>query len=263
MSGWQLIKIDNRVKDSVLIRKIIKSIQITQETESALKDSVSSFLSRAQSTDFDTICQEYGLFAREMPPMAKDRVNFPAVYNSNELKNFVLSAKPKNLSQPLKGRSGYYIFQMIAIEPAKLQPMDQVKSSIEWTIRREKEKDLIKNYAETFIDKARNHVPLESIAGMDTMIELQTEEFASFKECRNRKGSEFAGTGYALNPGETYGVLATDMGAFIIRCDEKKTNQVVTPDVISEQRKTDIGNRIFQDAVKQPEILDYRDENFF
>jgi hypothetical protein len=263
MSGWQVIKIDNKVKDSVLIRKIIKSIQITQETESALKDSVSSFLSRAQPTDFDTICQEYGLFAREMPPMTKDRVNFPAVYNSNELKSFVLSAKPKNLSQPLKGRSGYYIFQMIAIEPAKLQPMDQVKSSIEWTIRREKEKDLIKNYAETFIDKARNHVPLESIARMDTMIELQTEEFASFKECRNRKGSEFAGTGYALNPGETYGVLATDMGAFIIRCDEKKTNQVVTPDVISEQRKTDVGNRIFQDAVKQPEILDYRDENFF
>lgn len=262
-SGWQIIKVDKQTKDSLLIRKIIKTIRLTRETEAAMRDSITDFLSRAQSVDFDTLCQTYGLFSRELPPMTKDRISFPAIYNSYQLKEFVLSAKPKNISQPLKGRSGYYLFQMVAIEPSKMQPLEQVKSTIEWTIRREKEKDLIKNYAETFMDKVRMRLPLESIARIDPLIEIQTEEFTSFKECRNRKGSEFAGAAFALNPNETYGVLATDMGSFIIRCDEKISNQKLTPETYVEQRRNEIGNRIFQDAVKQPDIIDYRDSNYF
>lgn len=261
--GWQVIKVDKKIKDSLLIRKITKTIRLTRETEAAMKDSITEFLSRTQTVNFDTLCQDYGLFARELPPMTKDRISFPAIYNSHQLKDFVLSAKPNSISPPLKGRSGYYLFQMIAVEPTKMQPLEQVKSSIEWTIRREKEKGLIKKYAETFMDKVRMRVPLESIARIDPLIEIQTEEFASFKDCRNRKGSEFAGTAFALNPIETYGVLATDMGSFIIRCDEKTTNQVLTPETYAEQRRNDIGNRIFQDAVKQPEIIDYRDDNYF
>jgi hypothetical protein len=144
-----------------------------------------------------------------------------------------------------------------------MQPFDQAKTSIEFELRREKEKDLLKNYAETYIDRIRNHVPLESIVRIDTLIEIHTEEFASFTECRNRKGSEFAGAAYALNPGETYGVLATDMGSFVIRCDLKTQNATFNPATYQEQRKNEIGNQIFQSAVKQPEITDYRDASFF
>ena len=263
ISGWQVIKVDKRVKDSLLIRKIVKNIQITRETESALRDSVSNFVSRAQTVDFDTLAMEYGLFARELQPMTEDRISFPAIYNSNQLKDFMLSAKPNNVSQPLKGRAGYYVFQLIAREAAKLQPLEQVKSSIEWQVRREKEKELIKNYSETYLDKIRARVPLEEIARMDSMIELHTEEFASAKECRNRKGSEFAGTAYALNPNETYAILATDIGSFAIRCDEKKTNTIFNAAEYTEARKNQVGNQIFQATIKQPEITDYRDANFF
>ena len=262
-TGWQVIKISQRAKDSILIQKITKAIKLTRESESALKDSVNNFISRAQSSNFDTISQEYGLFPREMPPMTKDRISFPALYNSNQMKNFVLSAKPMHISEALKGRSGYYIFQFLGKEAEKLQPLDQVKTAIEFEIRREKEKDLLKNYAETFIDKIRNRIPLESVARIDTLIEIHAEDFASFTECRNRKGAEFAGAAYALNPGETYGVLATDMGSFVIRCDLKTQNATFNPATYQEQRKNEIGNQIFQNAVKQPEITDYRDASFF
>jgi parvulin-like peptidyl-prolyl isomerase len=262
-TGWQIIKINQKTKDSLQIQKITKAIKLTRETESALTDSVGNFISKAQGANFDTVAQEYGLFPREMPPMTKDRISFPALYNSNQMKDFVLSAKPKQISQALKGRNGYYVFQYLGNEPQKMQPFDQAKTSIEFELRREKEKDLLKNYAETYIDKIRNHTPLESIARIDTLIEIHTEDFASFTECRNRKGSEFAGAAYALNPGETYGVLATDMGSFIIRCDAKTQNATFNPATYQEQRKNEIGNQIFQNAVKQPEIIDYRDEKFF
>lgn len=262
-TGWQIIKINQKTKDSLLIQKITKAIKLTRETESALTDSVGNFISKAQSANFDTVAQEYGLFPREMPPMTKDRISFPALYNSNQMKDFVLSAKPQKISGALKGRNGYYVFQFLGVEPQKMQPFDQAKTSIEFEIRREKEKDLLKNYAETYIDRIRNHVPLESIARIDTLIEIHTEDFASFTECRNRKGSEFAGAAYALNPGETYGVLATDMGSFVIRCDLKTQNATFNPATYQEQRKNEIGNQIFQSAVKQPEITDYRDASFF
>ncbi len=262
-AGWNIIKVNQRAKDSVQVQKITKAIKITRESEAALKDSVNNFISRAQSANFDTISQDYGLFPREMPPMTKDRLGFPTLYNSNQLKDFSLSAKPMQISEPLKGRNGYYVFQFLGKDLAKLQPLDQVKTQIEFEIRREKEKELLKNYAETFIDKARNHVPLESIAKLDTLIELHTEDFASFTECRNRKGSEFAGAAYALNPGEIYGVLATDMGSFIIRCDTKTQNATFNAATYEEQRKNEIGNEVFQSVVKQPEITDFRDANYF
>lgn len=263
LQGWQIIKVDQRKKDSVLIRKIVKSIKITQESEYALRDSVSNFVNQARSTDFDTLCLQYGLMPREMAPMTKERINFPALFNQNQLKEFVLSAKPKSVSQPMKARNGYYVFQLISAEPKKIQPLEQVKVSIEWEIRRTKEKEIIREYAKTFSDKIRSRIPLESIAKLDTLIELRTEEFNSYKDCRNRKGSEFAGTAYALEPNETSDLLFTEIGVFVIRCDEKKPNQLLTREQYIENRRTEVGNRIFQNALKQPEIIDYRDNTFF
>ena len=262
-SGWQIVRVDKQTKDSVLIRKIVKSIKLTRETEFAMRDSMKAFTSRLETTNFDTLCLEYGSPAREMPPITKERLSFPALYNQSQFKEFVLNSKPKTVSQPLKGRNGYYIFQLVSIEPKKLQPFDQAKTSIEWAIRREKEKDLIKNYAQNFSDKIKSRMPLEEIARLDTLIELHTEDFNSYKECRNRKGSEFAGAAYALNPGETYGILNTDIGAYAIRCDARNNNNVMTPEAYAEQRKNEVGNRVFSEATKQPEITDYRDANFF
>lgn len=262
-SNWQIIKIDKRTKDSLLYRKLIKTIQITRETESVLTDSIDNFVTQARSTEFDTLCLKYGIFPREMPPMNKERLNFPSLYNQSQFKDFVLAAKPKQISNSFKGRGGYYIFQLTGVEDKKIQPFEQVKSNIEWQIRKDKEKELIKNYAETAMEKVRNRIPLEQIAQTDSLIELHNESYGSFRECRNRKGSEFAGTAYALNPNETYGLLATDLGSFIIRCDEKTQNPDFDELIYQENRKTEVGNRIFQNALKQPEITDYRDANFF
>ncbi|MCX7785301.1 MAG: peptidyl-prolyl cis-trans isomerase [candidate division WOR-3 bacterium] len=262
-TGWQIIKVVAKAKDSVKIQKITKSIKITRETETALLDSINAFLDRARTENFDTLCQQYGLFLREMPPMTKDRLGFPGILSQNQFKEFVLKSKPGAVSKPLKGRGGYYIFQYIGKEPKSIQPFDKVKSSIEWTVRREKEKDLIKKYAEEIMEKVKNRVPLESIVRTESLIDLRTEEFNSFKECRNRRGSEFAGTAYALNPGEVYGVLSTDAGAFIIRCDERRNNATFNPDSYRENRVTEVGNQIFQDATRMPEILDFRDATFF
>ncbi|MEO0131873.1 MAG: SurA N-terminal domain-containing protein [candidate division WOR-3 bacterium] len=260
---FKIIKVDKKAKDSVLIRKIMRTIQVTQESEGLLLDSIREFLSKAKTNELDSVCQEYGFLLRDLPPWTKERINFPALYNQYQLKEFALHSKPKAISEPLKARNGYYVFQLAEIEPAGFEPFDKVKSNIEWTLRREKEKELMKNYAEQIMNKVTARKSLEEIAQEDTLIELHVEEFNSFRECRNRKGSEFAGALYALDPGEIYGVLATDIGSFIIRCDQKQVKDEFDELIFRENRRTEIGNRIFQDATKQPEIIDYRDERFF
>jgi parvulin-like peptidyl-prolyl isomerase len=262
-NAYQIIKVDKRTRDSILLRKIVKTIKVTDETERILVDSIRDFISRAQENNFDSICKESGYALRDLAPMTKDRISFGALLNQYQLKTFVLNAKPKAISEPLKARSGYYIFRLVAIEPAGYEPFDKVKSSIEWTIRREKEKELMRNYAEKVMEKAKAGMTLEQIAQEDTLIDLRSEEFNNFRECRNRKGSEFAGTLYALEPREIFGVLATDIGSFIIRCDEKTTSEEFDELIYRENRKTEVGNRIFQEATKLPEIIDYRDERFF
>ncbi|MBS4015223.1 MAG: peptidyl-prolyl cis-trans isomerase [Candidatus Latescibacteria bacterium] len=261
--NWQIVKVDKQTRDSLLLRRISKTIQVTRETEFVLTDSINNFLSQAQSADFDTLSLAYGLFPREMPPWTEERISFPSLYNQYELKDFILSSKPKTISPAYKGRGGYYIFQLTAVEPKKLQPLEQVKSSIEWQLRREKEKELIADYAETVMQRVRAQTPLEQIILNDTLIELHNETYNNFRECRNRKGSQFAGAAYALDPGETYGVLVTDIGSYIIRCDDKRDNQFFDELIYRENRRTEVGNRIFQHAVKQPEVIDYRSADFF
>jgi parvulin-like peptidyl-prolyl isomerase len=78
-------------------------------------------------------------------------------------------------------------------------------------------------------------------------------------DCRSRKGPEFAGAVAALNPGEMYGVVETDWGAFIIRCDERTSTGTLAASGYADQRRQQVGQDLMQEELKAPEIKDYRD----
>jgi parvulin-like peptidyl-prolyl isomerase len=261
--GWQILNLVEKKKDSVNLKRIVINIKMTSSTTAAVQDSMTKFLERAQHENFDTLAQEFGLAPRETRVTKGRPVSFPNLYTASQLQDFALKAISQEISEPMRGRSGYYIFRIEGIEEATYQPIDRVKQMIEWTIRREKEKDKIKLIADEAFKKIFAGKSFADIVKEDTLVELHYDSFVSFTRCKSAKGPEFAGALYALKPKETSGVITTDWGSFIIHCEaQKDTNNVTDEDFLSKRQEALI-NRVFSDLIKIPEVSDYRNPYFY
>ena len=256
--GWQIINLEEKKKDSVKVKRILVRIKMTSTTTAMVQDSINKFLERAKHEDFDTLCQEFGLTPLLTQVLKGKDVNFPGINSNNQLKNFALRAKPNELSEPMRGRGGYFIFRLEGITESSSHPWEGAKQMIEWRIRRDKDKVKLIAKAEENYKKLFSGKPFEAIVQEDPTIEIYQDSFPSFDRCSKAKGAEFAGALYALKPKETSGVVTTDWGSFIIRCDERKEVVKMTSDVFHSQRRQEVANRILSELIKTPEVQDYR-----
>ncbi|MEO0092935.1 MAG: peptidyl-prolyl cis-trans isomerase [candidate division WOR-3 bacterium] len=261
--GWQIVNLVEKKKDSVKLNRILIKIKMTSTTTATVLDSINKFLERAQHENFDTLCQEFGLMARETRVIKGRPVNFPGLYSVSPLQDFALRAKPKDLSEPMRGRGGYYVFRLEGIDKASYQPLDRIKQMIEWRIQREKDKEKIKAIAEAAYKKLFAGKTFADIVSEDSTIEIQKDSFNSFTYAKGAKGAEFAGALYALKPNETSGVVTTDWGSFIIHCDERIEVNNTTAEDLKTQRHQTVTNRLFSEIIKTPEVFDYRNAYFY
>jgi parvulin-like peptidyl-prolyl isomerase len=163
------------------------------------------------------------------------------------------------LGTPQRGPYGYYVFSLAEITPAGVQEFEKVKPAAGWRVRQEKEKALWLAKAEAAVEQIRAGKTFEQFATENAGIEVQTEEFAGLLDARRRKGAEFAGAVFGLGPGERVGPVTTDWGAFVIRCDERTQNPVLTAEGYAQQRQQELAQQMLEEFLKTPEVKDYRD----
>jgi len=256
--GWQVINLSEKKKDSIKLKRIVIKIKMTSSTTATIQDSMNKFLELARHENFDTLSQNFGLVPRETRVMKGKPVNFSGLFATSQLQDFALKAKNQELSEPMRGRGGYYLFRLEGIDKASYQPLDRVKQIIEWRIKKDKDKDRIQAVAEEVYKKIFAGKSFAEIVQGDSTIELHQDSFGSFTRCRGAKGAEFAGALYALKPKETSGVITTDFGSFILHCDERIEVNNTTVDDFRNQQTQNVANRLFSDILKTPEIFDYR-----
>jgi len=261
--GWQILNLEAKKKDSVKLKKIVIKIKITSTTTSLVQDSMNKFLERARTENFDTLALEYGLAGGQTRVIKGRPVTFQGLYAISQLQDFALRASPKELSEPMRGRNGYFVFRLEGIDEASYQPLDRVKQMIEWRVQRDKDKDRIKAIAEETFKKVFAGKSFDDIVKEDTTIELHQDTFTSFTRCKSAKGPEFAGALYALKPKETSGVISVDWGSFIIRCDERKEANNIVADDWRKERQQAVSTRIMNEVLKTPEISDFRNVFFY
>jgi peptidyl-prolyl cis-trans isomerase D len=261
--GWQILNLSEKKKDSIKLNRIVIKIKMTSSTTSALLDSMNKFLELARNENFDTLCQSFGLVPRQTRVMKGKPGNLAGLIATSQLQDFAFRAKPQELSEPLRGRGGYYILRLEGIDKAGYQPFDQAKRTIEFFVKREKDKDRIKAAADEAYQKIFAGKSFAEIVQADTTIEIHQDSFKSYKQALGARGAEFAGALYALKPKETSGVITTDFGSFILHCDDRKEVNNTTADDYRNQEQQTVANRLFSDILKTPEIFDYRNVNLY
>ncbi len=260
--GWEIVLLDSLKKDSVSYRRIVARVKMSTEAVATARDSVRSFMEKTANGKFDTVAAQFGLAVQKTRPLVGDQKELPGldIGSPVQLVNWAKTAKPGQVfDQPQAGAKGYYVFELADVKPAGIQDFDKVKQAASWRVRQEKAKQAWLAMSKQALDAVKAGKSLEQYAQENPGVELQTDSCNGIEDCRSRKGPEFAGAVAALNPGEMYGVVETDWGAFIIRCDERTSNGTLAASGYVDQRRQQVGQDLMQEELKALEIKDYRD----
>ncbi len=260
--GWQIALLDSVKKDSIAFRRILVRVKMGTEAVATARDSVRSFVDKAIVEKFDSVAARFGLPVTQARPMVGGQENMAglSLESPAQLVAWAKKAKPGQVfDKPQRGAQGYYVFELAEVKPAGIQDFEKVKMAASWRVRQEKEKQVWLAKAKEALDAIKAGKSFEQYAQENPGVELQPEEFVGLLDCRRKKGPEFAGAVAALNPGEKYGVIETNWGAFIVRCDERTPTPTLEPAAYAEQRKQQVAQDLMQEMLKQPEIKDYRD----
>ncbi len=256
---YQIVKVESSEKESVLVRRVISRIKLSPATVAALYDSIRTFIEKAAEEGFDTVAKQYGRFPIPLPPLVKGRgPSWPRLASPSQLEWFAFNSQPGTISQPLKGlENEYYIFQLEKREDLKYRPFEQVKNILEFKIKRERDKKKIEEYAKKVYEKVKLKRSLEEVAKEESL-DYRTEEFASFQNCRDIKGPEFAGAAYALEPNELAPLIMTEWAAFIIVGEGKEETNNFNPESYRMNRPHSFTEQLYYELTKLPEVKDFR-----
>jgi parvulin-like peptidyl-prolyl isomerase len=260
--GWQIVQLDSAKKDSVAFRRILVRVKLGAEVLATIRDSVHSFIEKTATEKFDTLAARFGLQVRPIRPLTSDQKELPSldVESPGALIDWAKKAKPGQVfDQPLRGARGYYVFELGDVKPAGVRPFDEVKQFVSQSARLDKEKQVWLPMAKQAVDAIKAGKSFEQYAQENPGVELQTDSFNGIGDCRVKKGTEIAGTVLALNPGEMFGPVDFEWGAFIVRCDERAPISKLDPAGYAEQRRTKVAQGLTGEMLKPPEIKDYRD----
>ncbi len=260
--GWQIVTLDSLKGDSVALRRILVRIQMGAEAVAKVRDNVREFMEQCKVDGFDSTAKRKGLYVMRARPMVDRKPNLAGLEleSPSQFVDWILSAKQGDIMpEPARGRNGFYVFELSEVRPAGVQKFEEAKEAAKWKLRQAAEKKVWLARAHEVLAEVRAGKTLEQVAAEDQNIELVTEEFNGLLDVRRRKGAEFAGAVKALEPGQHSGIVETNWGAFIIRCDSRQDGTVLAPEQYSQQRAQQVGQELIRDFLKEPEIKDYRD----
>jgi peptidyl-prolyl cis-trans isomerase D len=263
--GWQIVQFDSTVEDTVeavALRRILVRVKMGTETVAAARDSVRDFIERVQFEAFDSVAAQMNKSITDARPMVGGEPNLAGVALNSPpaFTAWALRAKAGDvMDTPVSGPGGYYVFQLTEVAPKGYQEFEQVKSAVGWKVRQAREREGWMSAARSALEQFRAGVSLENCAAANPGVELAAEEFNGVTDARRRKGAEFAGAVYALETGETTGVVESAWGAFIIRCDSREETGNLKPEEFVQGRQQEVARDVLAEMLKDPEIRDYRD----
>jgi len=265
-AGWQIVQLDDKGGDSVRVRYSTVPIEITSSTISDLHDKIDNLTQRGKTEDLDTVAQDVGVQVREAPILEKGKPYEFDPELSGTVEAFARRAKVGDISEPLRNsRDEIYIFKLTGIKRGITDVRDslEVRSKVSSKLLADRTKPLMEADAREVLNKIRSGKSLEDIAQGDSLVRLQSRQevaLAGFSYL----GPEFVGALYALQPQRTSGLVRTDRGIYVIRCDSREVlPQNANPQTYAQGKQNAALARLRQDLLKQPKIIDYRNPFYF
>lgn len=258
--GWQIVRLDERGKDSVRLRYITVPIEISSGTYSTIRDQIDNLTGRAKEENLDTLAKELGIELRDAPPLEKGKDYQLDPEISGSIETFAKFAKVGDFSQPMRtSRNDIYLFRLTGIQRGIASVMDsfEIRNKVSSKLVQDKARPLMEARARDILAKLKSGTSMEDVVKGDSQVRLQNRAQTPVTAL-TYIGPEFAGTVFGMKPGQTSGLVKTERGMYIIRCDDRQETPPMPNPYYAQTKLNSALTRVKDAITKTPRVVDYR-----
>ncbi|MFC1569082.1 peptidylprolyl isomerase [bacterium] len=225
--GLHIIKVTDRKRENgetkVKASHILLKFEASPETYDYINDAASYFSDELLESDdytFDALAKREGYEMHESPLF--DPGSFiPGIGMSMVMNRVAFREDLGYVSPPISVNDDLYIFQVSEIAKEHIQPLDEVRSTVERSIKQEKQKQLAISDCQQFWNKCQT-TDFISAANADSL-EIKETGMFSFESSIPQIGrnAHFAGTAFGLAVGDVSQPIESDRGCYVLKVLEK------------------------------------------
>jgi peptidyl-prolyl cis-trans isomerase D len=223
-------------------------------------------VAEAAKKDFEAAAAQYGISIERLQPARRSGL-IPGFGYSQRVREWAFDAAPGSVGGPYANDDVSFVFRVAEKMEAAPLPFDEVESRVKSAFIQERKKVVARETLVAVHEALRAGATLAEAA---TMQGLQVEEPEPFTHYESVPGvgsaNEFTALGYVLVPGQTSGVIETNLGAYIMELvardefDEEKYREARDSHYQSMigRRATQIYEAWLQELNDRAEIIDNR-----
>jgi peptidyl-prolyl cis-trans isomerase D len=223
-------------------------------------------VAEAAKKDFEAAAAQYGISIERLQPARRSGL-IPGFGYSQRVREWAFDAAPGSVGGPYANDDVSFVFRVAEKMEAAPLPFDEVESRVKSAFIQERKKVVARETLVAVHEALRAGATLAEAA---TMQGLQVEEPEPFTHYESVPGvgsaNEFTALGYVLVPGQTSGVIETNLGAYIMELvardefDEEKYREARDSHYQSMigRRATQIYEASLQELNDRAEIIDNR-----
>lgn len=225
-SGFHLVRVEERkVEDGVekaRLSYIFVRLEPSPLTLEEIRQNAMDLAKLASRKGLEPAAAEFGFEVTESSPLAKEQLR-PIYGWKAEDADAVFQAEIGRILGPHEGTKAFYVVEITEIIPSRIPPLEEIKSSVLSRYRYKKRKELARSIAEKVYARISKGSSLEAAARAEGLEVKKTAPFGR-RSTVHGIGAEntVIATAFALEKGETSGILEHGGRFYIIRVDEKQ-----------------------------------------
>jgi peptidyl-prolyl cis-trans isomerase D len=224
--GFHLIKAESiRVVNGVEERKlsyINSALEASAITIERIRANAADAVDEAAGGGLAEAAEEAGYEYRVTDPYVKEQIA-PFLGVTAADAEEIFSAGIGEVIGPVEGRTSFFVFEVVEVEPAHIQPLDDIQDLVTQAYVFNVRKQRARVIADEIAAKLKAGEPLESAGGAWNIDPVTTEPFSrmSYVPGIGRENAVIAHS-FALNQGETSGVIEEADQFYIVRVDSRQ-----------------------------------------
>jgi len=266
--GYHIIKVHAKDNREVKITDIHMPVRVSSRTRSEISQRAQDFAYLAKEGSFEKEAEQSRYTISETPSFQKDGV-IGGIGMNNAVNKFAFKNKVGTVSDAIPVSNGYGVFMVSEVKEAGIRPFEEVKSTIEARVKREKKNEKLALLAEEIRKELKPSDSLQLITTKNPKVSIQhlTAFTAGGYIPGVGRDLNFIGALSALKTGEISQPIKGTRGVYLIKLLNKSPfdstafaaqKQTLRNQILSEKK-----NRFFNEwsnqLKKSAEIVDNRD----
>lgn len=259
--GFHIIEVEGQknFQRSVKVGTIVRRIRPSEQTENTIFRMASSFEAATSNGDFDQIANDSSYIVRPVNQIKALDENIPGIGNQRQIVQWAFNDDTEvgDVKRFDISSTGYVIVQLTAQNKEGLMSVEEASVPVTEILRKEKKANMIKSRitAKTIDDvAAAESKSARTSAGV-------TMESPTISGAGNEP--YVVGAAFALNEGETSGLLVGDKGVYMVEVTKVEApidlgNYQSFANQIEEQRTNAVNSKLYPALEKSADIEDNR-----